>query len=277
VKASWLSPPIQCCNAVKGVRIILAALPWAAFGLLPVAVHAADSFSIETALEDTKLYFTAPLRWDGEDWLYFGGALVAIGGSHQLDGNVRDHFATGSQAALNGGEDKNSFRDAAPTIALVAGTGLSAWFIRDADGYQETWALVEAGVLSSATAEVFGLASGRERPDETTSPNEWRQGGDSFPSLHATAAWAVGTVFAESGNDEYRWVRRIIGYGVAAGTSYARVSENVHWLSDSVAGAALGIATARFVLNRQGADAHTSVQFQQTRDGWLICYSVRFN
>jgi membrane-associated phospholipid phosphatase len=178
---------------------------------------------------------------------------------------------------LNGGEDKNSLRDAAPTVALIAGTGLCAAFIRDADGYRETWSLVEAGVFSTVTAEVFGLAAGRERPDATTSPNEWRQGGDSFPSLHASAAFAIGTVFAESGNDEYRWIRRIIGYGVAGATSYVRVSENVHWLSDTVAAAALGIATARFVLNRQDSENRASLQFQPVKKGWMFTYSIRTN
>jgi membrane-associated phospholipid phosphatase len=243
----------------------------------PPCAFASDtaSFSIETALQDTKLYFTAPLRWDGQDWMYFGGALVAIASAHQFDERVRDHFAAGSKG-LNGGQDANSLRDAAPTIALIAGTGASAWFLRDSEGYLESWSLLEAGVLSSATAEILGYAGGRERPDATTSANQWRRGGDSFPSLHATAAWAVGTVFAESGNDEYRWLRRIVGYGVAAGTSYVRVRENVHWLSDTVAGTALGIATARFVLNRREIDARSTLQFQPSKDGWLVSYSRQF-
>jgi hypothetical protein len=97
-----------------------------------------EAFSAKSALEDTKLYFTAPLRWDEEDRVAFGGALVAIGAAHQFDAKVRDHFATGSKAILNGGEDNNSSRDAAPTVALLAGTGL---------------------------------------PDATTAPNQWRQGG----------------------------------------------------------------------------------------------------
>jgi PAP2 superfamily len=245
--------------------------------LSALPLHAADSFSVATALEDSKLYFTAPLRWDEADWLYFGGSLVAITSAHQYDRKVREDFATGSKAQLNGGQDTHSLRDAAPTLALIGGTGLYAAFIRDSDGYRESWSLIEAAVLSSATAEVLGVAGGRERPDATTSPNQWGRGGDAFPSLHATAAWAVGTVFAESGNDDYRWIRRIVGYGIAAGTSYVRVKENVHWLSDTVAGAALGIATARFVLNRQGSEAATSLQFQPMRDGWLASYSVSFH
>jgi membrane-associated phospholipid phosphatase len=260
--------------AMKRTRIALALGVWVATGLFPALSRASDSF-LGSALEDTKLYLTAPLRWDEEDWLYFGGALVAIGAAHSFDERVRDHFATGSKAVLNGGEDKNSLRDAAPTVALIVGTGLSAAFFDDKDGYRETWSLIEAGAFSGATAEVLAYATGRERPDATTSPNEWGRGGDSFPSLHTTVAFAVGTVFAESGNDEYRWIRRIIGYGVASATGYIRVQENVHWLSDSVAGAALGIATAKFVLNRQEAADRGSVQFQPIKNGWLISYSIR--
>jgi membrane-associated phospholipid phosphatase len=267
--------PSRAVAAIANMRRRWPILTWALAGLLPLVGHCADSL-LDTTLEDTKLYFTSPLRWDEEDWLYFGGAVVAIGAAHSFDERVRDHFATGSKAVLNGGQDKDSLRDAAPTLALIGATGLYAALIDDHDGYHETWALLEAGVFSGATAEAMGYAFGRERPDATTSANEWGKGGDSFPSLHTTVAFAVGSVFAESGNDDYRWIRRIIGYGVAGATGYVRVSENVHWLSDSVAGAALGIATARFVLNRQTARDHSvSVQFQPVRNGWVLSCSMR--
>src|ERR1700734_78262 len=272
--AQRLTPHLRYGKTIKSTRMKWVMLGWAVVGIFPNVGRTTDSL-LDTTLEDTKLYFTAPLRGDEEDWLYFGGALIAIGAAHSFDTRVRDHFATGSNAVLNGGEDKNSLRDAAPTLAIVAGTGLYAAFIDDRDGYRETWALIEAGAFSGATAEVLGYATGRERPDATTSPNEWGKGGDSFPSLHTTVAFAVGTVFAESGNDEYRWIRRIIGYGVAGATAYERLNENVHWLSDTVAGAALGIATAKFVLNRQDAQSHGTVQFQPVKGGWMVSYSVR--
>src|ERR1700683_5135951 len=101
------------------------------------------------------------------------------------------------------------------------------------------------------------------------------QTGRLIPVAPYNSAFAVGTVFAESGNDEYRWIRRTIGYGVAGATGYVRVSENVHWLSDSVAGAALGIATAQFVLNRQEAQDHAAaLQFQPTKNGWRVAFSM---
>lgn len=261
-------------NAAKGLTAAFAAALGAALTVLPSPACAADSFGAGTALEDLKLYFTAPLRWDEEDWMYFGGALAATGAAYEFDKRVRTHFATGSNAVLNGA-DKNSLRDAAPAVALIAGTWAYAGYLGDSAGYRETWSLIEAGVLSSATADILGYATGRKRPDATTSPSQWRQGGDAFPSLHASAAFAIGTVFAESGNDEYRWIRRIIGYGIASATAYVRIRENVHWLSDSVAGSALGIATARFVLNRQDAPSGTSLQFQPLKDGWMVSYSIR--
>lgn len=253
---------------------------WVLFvaGAMPRNGMAEEAVSMQGILEDTKLYFTAPIRWDTEDWAWFGGALVAIVGSHQFDERVRNHFAAEQpRDGLNGGLDKNSLRDALPTVAIIAGTGFFAAFYRDSDGYSETVSLLEAGVFSGITAEALGLAAGRERPDATTSPNRWRAGGDSFPSLHTSAAFAVGTVFAESGNDEYRWIRRLIGYGVAGATAYIRVKENDHWVSDSVAGAALGIATARFVLNREGRDDNTSLQIQPVKNGWMIAYARRFH
>jgi len=244
-------------------------------GIAPAVNFAADSGGIGSALQDAKLYVTAPLRWDGEDWLAFAGTLALVGASHSLDGRVRSHFVNGADG-LNGGQDKNSLRDALPTVAIIGGTWAYAGFLGDSDGYRETWSLVEAGILSTATGEILTYAAGRERPDGSTSPNQWRQAGDSFPSVHASAAFAVGTVFAESGSDDYRWIRRILGYGIASATAYIRVRDNVHWLSDTVAGSALGIATARFVLNRRDQESRGSLSVQPTKDGWMVAYSKHF-
>jgi len=243
----------------------------------PGSAMAEDNLSFQTVLEDTKQYFTAPIRWDAEDWAFFGGALVAIVASHQFDDKVRHHFESGPNDGLNGGKDKNSIRDALPTLALIGGTGFFAVVSGNSDGYRETVALLEAGVFSGITAEALGLAGGRERPDATTSPNRWRAGGDSFPSLHTSVAFAVGTVFAESGSDDYRWIRRFLGYGIAGATAFIRVKEDDHWVSDAVAGAALGLATASFVLNRQDRDDHSALQIQPIKKGWMIAYAKQFH
>jgi membrane-associated phospholipid phosphatase len=210
----------------------------------------AEDLTARDVLDDAKLYFTAPIRWDTKDWLYFGGALIAIGAAHEYDGNVRRHFAIGDRAILNG-QDKNSLRDALPSVGIVAGTWAFAALVGDSSGKVESYVMLEAAGFSVITAEAMKLASGRERPNETTRVDAWRTGGSSFPSIHATAAFAIGTVLAESGGEEYRWFRRVLGYGIASATAYVRLRDNVHWLSDTVAGAAVGIATAEFTMNRR--------------------------
>ncbi len=236
---------------------------------------AAEQFDVRTVLEDAKLYVTSPVRWEGKDWLHFGETLLVVGASHALDGRVRDHFATGSKATLNG-EDPNSLRDAIPAALVVAGTFAYATFVDESAGRIEAYTMLEAAGFSAATTEVLKFAAGRERPNETTDVNKWGAGGSSFPSLHASAAFAIGTVLAESGNDEYRWVRRILGYGMATATLYARLHDNVHWLSDTVAGAAIGISTAHFTMHRreQRVDSGNWSVTPTEHGGAMLSYTV---
>jgi len=241
--------------------------------LLPCAPSSAETFTVGDVWTDTKLYFTSPLRWDVTDWLYFGGALGIIAASHQLDGNVRRHFTTPGQP-LTGDKDPNALRDAAPALAVVAGTALASAFADSSSGRIEAFSMIEAGALSTVTAEGFKFAAGRLRPDQTTRVDDWRAGGSSFPSLHATAAFAIGTVLAESGSDDFRWARRLLGYGIGAGTAYLRLHDNQHWLSDTVAGAALGTATGAFVLNRRSQRANFGVSVTPTPGGGFM---VGFN
>jgi hypothetical protein len=75
-----------------------------------------------------------------------------------------------------------------------------------------------------------------DRPDQTSL--------HSFPSGHTSIAFAS----AEFARIEYRnhpWVG-ILGYSMAATTGYLRMYNNRHWLGDVVAGAGVGILSAKF-------------------------------
>lgn len=209
----------------------------------------ADGIEPADFLHDAQLYFTAPLRWDSTDWMYFSGTLAAIAAAHTLDGTVRNHFV-GTHPVLDG-QDPHSTDDYIPAAGLVGGTLLVAEVAGDSYGKGEVATMLEASILSTVTAEGLKYAAGRERPNGTLDPNAWRLGGSSFPSLHSDLAFAVGTVFAESGDDDYRWFRRLVGYGVGTGTVYLRLRHNAHWFSDTVAGAAIGMASAHFSVNRR--------------------------
>lgn len=228
-----------------------------------------------SVLEDAGLYVTAPLRWDQRDWLYAGGSLVAIVAAHRYDDRVREHFASAA-GANNNTQDVHSTKDALPALALVAGTGALAVAFNDSDGYHETRDLLEAGVFSAAATWVVKAAVHRERPIGDATSNDWFKRGDSFPSRHVSVAVAIGAVLAESGGDDYRWVRRALGYGVGAAAMYVRLEHQQHWLSDTVAGAALGAATARFVLNRAHPDTQTAWQLLPAQDGVMLSYAKAF-
>lgn len=223
--------------------------------------------------EDVKCYVTAPLRWDGQDWLYFGGAVAAAGLAHHYDSDVRSHFVEASGGSVDSGS--SDLEDALPAAGMLAATWLVATVSKDRDGRQESWMMLEAAGFSVTTSYLLKYAAGRERPDVTDDPDQWRSGGDAFPSMHTTAAFAIGTVFAEAGNDKYRWIRRVVGYGLAGYTGYARLKHNAHWLSDTVAGAEIGMATARFVLNRQyghaGGGQFTWIPLDR---GMMVTYNV---
>jgi membrane-associated phospholipid phosphatase len=241
--------------------------------LIPVQrAAAADDFTLDGVWTDTKLYFTAPLRWDTQDWLYFGGAIAAVGAAHQFDGRVRDHFQ-GPNPVLDG-KDPHSTRDAIPAAALVAGTWAFGLVLGEKVGRVEAYTMLEAAMFSTITAETLKYATGRSRPSETRRVDDWRSGGSSFPSLHTTAAFAIGTVFAESGGDDYRIVRRVLGYGVAGYTAYRRLHDSQHWLSDTVAGGAIGISTAAFTLNRREARSHPWTFSVSPSDGGGVAMQV---
>jgi len=233
---------------------------------------------VERTLQDAAAYYTAPLRWNGRDWEYFGGALAAIAVAHHYDTQVRTHF-DGSSGAL-GPKNSGSLTDALPGAALFLGTWGYATLIGSHAGKSEAWNMLESGGLSFVSAYALKYAVRRERPDATTDPNHFFGGGTSFPSEHVTAAFAVGTVLAESGNPEFRWIRRTIGYGVGIGTAYLRLKHNAHWLSDTVAGAALGMATAHFVMDRSrqrdlAQDAQISVV--PVQGGMMLAFSTNFS
>ena len=227
-----------------------------------------------TLLDDVRLYVTAPLRWDGRDWLYAGGVAAALVASHHYDEQVRDHFIATNSPDL---QDKHSTKDALPAVAVLAGTWALSWVWDDANGYREGRNMFEAGAFSVASVYVIKQVAHRDRPNVTADSNSWKHG-DSFPSLHVAFAGAIGGVLAESGGDDFRWARRVLGYGLIAGSAYLRLQHNQHWLSDTVAGAALGMSTAHFVVDRNQPHYSASTLSLLPVDGGLaLNYSVSFH
>ena len=280
--------PVRLASAPRAPRLLALALfalaPWGA-GAAPAAPEEATQPPVPVAppaseesrhpeLEDAKAYFSAPLHWDASDWTWVGVSVAAIGIAHHYDSQVRTHFV--KTEGPNPSSSSYDLQDAVPTLAVLGATWLYAGLADSSSGHREAWNMLEASTFSGLTTIVLRAAIGRERPNQTDDANSWFSGSSSFPSLHSTSAFAVGTVLAESGNDDYRWLRRLLGYGLGIATSYERMKHNQHWLSDTVAGGALGIASARFVMDRHEGAA-SGFALLPVRGGAMLTYHLRLD
>ncbi len=222
---------------------------------------------------DIKAYVTAPLHLGSKQWIAFGAVVGGIAVAHHYDEDVRNHIGPGPAVPAEK-PDTHDSSDALPAALMIGGTWAAGVMFENKDARVEAGTMFEAAAFSSVAGYVLKEIAGRERPYLSADPNNWGAGGDSFPSLHVTAAFAIGTVFAESGNDRFRWLRRTLGYGVAAGTAYERIKHDAHWFSDTVAGAGLGVATARFVMKRDDANRRGSLAVTPAPGGIALSYTV---
>lgn len=158
-------------------------------------------------------------------------------------------------AGRSGGDSAKAWRAVsdAGEAGFTVGLPLATWALgslADRPRMAETGRLMTRALFMS-TAEVAALKGlvGRERPfpDKLDEDDT-----GSFPSGHATSAFAVATVL--SGRTERRWVRWT-SFAAAGLIGTARVAGEKHYASDVAAGAVLGYATGRLVLREHRREA----------------------
>ncbi len=103
-----------------------------------------------------------------------------------------------------------------------------------------TYDMLDAAIVNLAYTEILKVAVGRERPNG--------QDAKSFPSGHTSNAFALATV-AER---HYGWKVGVPAYLVAGLVGASRIQQDKHYLSDVVAGAALGYIVGRTVVRVNG-------------------------
>ncbi len=222
---------------------------------------------------DAKAYITAPLHAGRPQWVKFGTTIAAIAFAYQHDDDVRAHFVPEGTATTTPPAAHN-VEDALPGALALGGTWLAARALNDRDGRREAATMFEAVVFSSVSTELLKRIADRQRPYIAGDRSGFGEGGNSFPSGHVTGAFAIGAVLAESGNDRQRWLRRVIGYGIGAITAYERMNHDQHWFSDTVAGAGVGIATARFLMKRHGPSNGRTFTVVPTHDGVSVGFAA---
>ena len=184
---------------------------------------------------DQKKFWTAPFYMTQLEWQWT--VPVALVGAVFLasDTAFEKHLPTSPSTVSHAVTASNA------GVAALAGAGAGMFLLGNlnhSDPERETGLLSgEAGIDAALDAIAFKYALGRDRPFTGNGRGRFFQGGNSFPSEHATVSWAIASVIAH----EYPGpLTQILAYGVAGGVSAARVVGHQHFVSDVVGGSALG-------------------------------------
>lgn len=92
--------------------------------------------------------------------------------------------------------------------------------------------LIRAQLLNGVITQAIKFGAGRERPNG---------GHHSFPSGHTSATFATAAVI----HANYGAAAGLPAYAVGAFVGWSRIRGNHHWLSDTIFGAAIGLASGR--------------------------------
>ena len=120
-----------------------------------------------------------------------------------------------------------------------------------------------AAVFTSVTKAAFG----RERPGGGSGEGRFFAGDTIFPSGHTTRSFAIATVLADRHGRKAAW----IAYPVAALVGLSTIEQDLHWASDVVAGAGLGLAIGKGIAARHpvASPAHAAPR-AQARAAWHV-------
>ena len=138
--------------------------------------------------------------------------------------------------------DANAMRPAA-TIVFVGS------LFQDDHRFQDAaFTGLEAMILANLLTNGLKALGGRSRPWQEDGANDWEpfSGNTSFPSGHATTAFALMTPWIMYFDNPLAW----IGMGVAAASSISRVTLRYHWPSDVLAGAVIGSSVSIWLARR---------------------------
>jgi len=197
---------------------------------------------ISDFLDDQKRIWTSPakVRLSDANWLVPLGGITA-----GLFATDREYSASLNQnsTTIKHYKDLSNY-----TIAGLIG-GSAGLYLFSFPTHNERWRETgflagEAALNSLVTVEAFKYTLRRERPYQGNGSGSFFQGGTSFPSEHAAAAWSIAGVFAH----EYPGtVPNILAYGAASAVSFSRVHARQHFASDVLVGSALGYLIAQNV------------------------------
>ncbi len=201
-------------------------------------------------VDDARALVRAPFQWGAQDRTKAAGAAVLVGGLMAFDESL----------AFESQERRSSFTDRVSKATTGFGSG-DAWFLSGgliACGivlHDQRLTLmgreaIEAGVFAGLITSMLKPTLGRVRPiaaKNETAYEPLSSSNASFPSGHATEAFAVASVVAARSTG---WLLPTLAYTAASVVAFDRVNDRAHFPSDVAAGALVGTLVGRFLVHR---------------------------
>lgn len=229
-----------------------------------------------------KQAFTKPFHMSGQDWKTVGKFTLLIGALSFADKPIQ-RFALDLRNSNTGlrhiSREITNFGGAYEAYTLGA-LGAYGFLFKNKKMQTTTLLAVQSYITGAAVQYVVKFLTGRQRPFAV---NRNRVEGDpsflgpfqvirdaqgnrlngAFPSGHTAVAFAAATVYAM----EYKskpWVP-VFAYSAASLIGLSRITENKHWVTDVLAGAALGYLSGKQVVNNYHRYARLRSPKQQRR------------
>lgn len=228
----------------------------------PTATPSLEREFVKNILSDQKAIWTAPFHLERRDtkWVVPAGiGLMALITTDRITGD--EIFEAKRQVKAS-----SAISHAGSVYGLGAVAATFYLIGRKNNDYRarETGLLSAEALVNSmiAGAALKGITQ-RARPMDGRERSEFFDGGSSFPSGHSTQAWAVATVIAHEYKD--RPAVQIAAYGIASAVSVARFTGHKHYISDVLAGSALGFSIGKFVYH-----AHHREMLKEEDDGEIV-------
>jgi hypothetical protein len=240
--------------------LLFAVLAWLVIPAWAAAQQSADPFEERVWVavrEEGKRYARdfgalvgAPLSWSSED-LRRGVVIgLAIGGLMLVDEQL-DHEAQDQRSAFTDRVSSSTTGFGGQAGLYVSAGLLAGGLIFQSSETREMGRDALEASLFTHLLNKYALkpAFGRKRPLDSSGETSFHpfSGHTSFPSGHATQAFAIASVVAARSKG---WILPTLAYGAATVVAFDRVNDRAHFASDVLAGAVLGTLTGRVLVNR---------------------------
>lgn len=199
---------------------------------------------------DAAAMARAPLSWDASRWQRAAIVGGVIATAFAADPSIADAVQRSRSETTDGFSRIVTPFGARRALNISAAVLLVGVARRNPDLRDAGRDAVEASILAGGIITPFmKRAVGRSRPIRERGAYEFDpfSSNQSFPSGHATNAFAVASVFAAHSRG---WIVPTLAYTLATGVAVSRMNDNVHYSSDVLAGAVIGTMTGRAIVAR---------------------------